>query len=738
MTNDSTKQQQQQNEYYNIPSCQALYELSQCKKKKRIMVKNIPDMISRAISDILKMNTTTLQKKQEEEKKEENQPLSISNATQSLNATLYSIQILIDLLHPMFHHEHLFHDPDPTNTCHADTHKKKNSNQKKKMSCFLFISENVYGITTVKRCKSLVQRYTIILDVFRDYHSKPLLPNKGSTIQKRVQQYHLQTAAVWNQDKIIQQTLSLFFKTGSRISRERIRFIHQMDATFQSLFQTTNATIDKDIQYIQNTLSTNIARHCNGTRLSIYGSCCNRLCLGKSFDIDFSLDTTKCIKLKADYVAGKITSKKYNKDRISYLYKIRDIVRKIPGVQTCILITHARVPVIKGTFQLKRNNNSSNIEFDICLMNHVAVANSALIREYCNVGTTTHKLLLLVKMWAKTQGICSAAEGTVSSYSWIILAIFYLQTIGHVPNLQNKHWQIKQAKNQNENHKNSSDATTRSKNRNDDICLEYSSFQMVKQQQQWVATEKAQNLPLSALFYGFLKFYSQYFPLCSTVVSIRTSDILPKTVFARSARLWRFCIEDPFETFESCRPHDLGMHISEIGQSCINHAFWSTLNIMELVWTKKIKYDPTYEINLKRQFHYHCAINALKEMKQLQRNNNNNIDTFIDQALIHQASLTQSSSQKSANVNDKTNDDKISPENSEDAIKTVTQKVHPDNNKTSRGAINIVTEKLQTNSNHNKNNKEITPNRMDTKKRKMKRKKKTVKSQNPGKQRQNN
>ena len=44
--------------------------------------------------------------------------------------------------------------------------------------------------------------------------------------------------------------------------------------------------------------------------------------------------------------------------------------------------------------------------------------------------------MLAVKKWAKDNRICSSADQKLSSYAWMILAIYYLQQIGLLPNLQ--------------------------------------------------------------------------------------------------------------------------------------------------------------------------------------------------------------------------------------------------------------------------------------------------------------
>ena len=75
----------------------------------------------------------------------------------------------------------------------------------------------------------------------------------------------------------------------------------------------------------------------------------------------------------------------------------------------------------------------------------------------------------------------------------------------------------------------------------------------------------------SSLLYGFFRFYSSLFPHATTAVSVRFGTLtLQKASFQSSSKLWRLCIEDPFETCESHICHDLGCHIDEAGQRRIS------------------------------------------------------------------------------------------------------------------------------------------------------------------------
>jgi hypothetical protein len=194
--------------------------------------------------------------------------------------------------------------------------------------------------------------------------------------------------------------------------------------------------------------------------------------------------------------------------------------------------------------------------FDICFLNDIAVANSSLIREYSLVDTRVKSLMLAIKRWAKEYSINSAKDNYVSSYAWMIMVIFYLQWLGFVPNLQcpqlmqavgvvpdpeGNYWHFV-------NHL--------------DTC--FLTWAQVNQAKAWAQPTELKNIPISGLLYGFFEFYSQRFSPAFYAISIKRGDIsLPKTSFRK--RTLFFCIEDPFETFDSHCPHDLSAPVSENG-----------------------------------------------------------------------------------------------------------------------------------------------------------------------------
>lgn len=59
-----------------------------------------------------------------------------------------------------------------------------------------------------------------------------------------------------------------------------------------------------------------------------------------------------------------------------------------------------------------------------------AVKNTALLRNFANADIKVRQLVLAVKYWAKKRGVCDSRNSTLSSYTWAILAIHFLQKIG--------------------------------------------------------------------------------------------------------------------------------------------------------------------------------------------------------------------------------------------------------------------------------------------------------------------
>jgi hypothetical protein len=92
----------------------------------------------------------------------------------------------------------------------------------------------------------------------------------------------------------------------------------------------------------------------------------------------------------------------------------------------------ARVPVVKLRDALTRT------ECDVCFNNTTALHNTALLRLYCRLDPRrrVQDLGLVVKAWAGARNVKRADAGTLSSYAWCVMVVFYLQQVRLLPCLQ--------------------------------------------------------------------------------------------------------------------------------------------------------------------------------------------------------------------------------------------------------------------------------------------------------------
>ena len=188
-------------------------------------------------------------------------------------------------------------------------------------------------------------------------------------------------------------------------------------------------------------------------------------------------------------------------------------------------------------------------------------------------------LMMTVKQWAKEHKINSAKEKCISSYTWMNLVIFYLQCIGFIPNLQSpilsKAAGIVSDPDKNYWH---------FVNRLDTFYLRW---EVVRDSKIWAMPREFDELPLSILLYGFFEFYSSRFPFGTHAVSIKRGNISLSKLSTRKIGLF-FSIEDPFETYDSHCPHDLGTPANEYGSKKIMDCFRDAEDYLRnILWSDK-------------------------------------------------------------------------------------------------------------------------------------------------------
>ena len=328
------------------------------------------------------------------------------------------------------------------------------------------------------------------------------------------------------------------------------------------------------IQGLHRRLAELLAKRFPGSRLSIYGSCLSDLSLGKAADVDLSLHIPELAHAKVSYESGAWSVQEYQEFVKKTVFQTvrclerRDRNRTADEFRNMVPVHRARVPVIKGTYGTAGNPHASDgsLDFDICFENDIAVANSELLREYSRVDSNPYIkcLMVVVKQWAKAHGLSSAQNNFLSSYAWMNLVVFYLQCLELVPNLQCPELMARAGvvpdPERNEWHRVN----------NLDTC--YLTWEQAKAV--WTPPpDRLATSSVTALLYGFFAFYSQrsclfgggtgdtgVSLLFATSIKRGRDACLPKTVFHKAS--FFLCIEDPFETYDSHMPHDLGMPAS--------------------------------------------------------------------------------------------------------------------------------------------------------------------------------
>ncbi|ETV64855.1 hypothetical protein, variant [Aphanomyces astaci] len=215
------------------------------------------------------------------------------------------------------------------------------------------------------------------------------------------------------------------------------------------------------------------------------------------------------------------------------LHRLTYVLQKA-GCKVNNVIAHARVPIIKFL------HVDSNLECDICMENTLATKNTLLLRTYALFDSRVSPLVLAVKRWAKMRGVNDASQNTLSSYSYAILVIHFLQILRILPNLQHPSLLLNSPRQTLNGH----DVT---------FCTDFIACR---------AFFPVANVDLSVgdLIVRFFD-YVATFPWLTKVVSIRINDMTKSERWGGAAKTWRMSIEDPFES-----TRDLGIVLQPLGQ----------------------------------------------------------------------------------------------------------------------------------------------------------------------------
>lgn len=277
---------------------------------------------------------------------------------------------------------------------------------------------------------------------------------------------------------------------------------------------------DKDQMYkAMKDIEAHIQKLFSKANLSMFGSFCNGFGFKSRSDMDF------CLTFK-DHDDRK------DLDCTDVIQKLAKHLRDYPKLENIVPVTSAKVPIVK--FACKE----SGLEGDISLYNTLAIANTEMLEMYSRLDPRVQILGFALKYFAKVLGICDASRGSLSSYAYILMVIFFLQQRDPpvIPVLQELHGEKKP-------------------------------YQMIEDWNVWYFKDfdkvpeiwpgYGKNTETAAeLWLGLLSFYAYDFDWQEYVISIRQ-----KALLTRFRKLWitnQIAIEDPFDL-----NHNLGAGLSQ-------------------------------------------------------------------------------------------------------------------------------------------------------------------------------
>jgi hypothetical protein len=489
------------------------------------------------------------------------------NSDIRLANTFNTLRVLITILRPILDHPHQKVDDAP-----LKMKKYGSKNKKKKEEEYYIISTHVYARVTKGVWNDTRLGFFRMLNEVEPGLNRLVMMKKDSNDDGGIKDEYEFNVKQWianlfNHDQFISKEYVARQCIGEDLlGNNNSDVIHKFHNVLLDRFQNDGdekkqRKLQESIHNLQVKLSKAISRSFPDVRLTVYGSCLSGLALEGSHDVDVSVYIPQLDHLKQDFDAGVISAAEYEQKMKRIVFRIKGTLQRSESFVDVFAIAHARVPVVKGKDVRAKNpyEEDGSLSFDLCFLNDIAVCNSSLLREYSLFDNRVRILMLCIKSFAKLNNIASAANGTLSSYSWLNLVVFYLQCIGFLPTLQCPKLM--------EDHNFQPDPNGNRWHSINGLETFYLTEDIVSQGKMWEQSPQCSDVNLPVLLYGFFNFYCNVFPQQTVAASIRLGEMsLQKTSFKDSSKLWRLCVEDPFETYYSHCPHDLGCHLKERGQ----------------------------------------------------------------------------------------------------------------------------------------------------------------------------
>ncbi|XP_056232082.1 terminal uridylyltransferase 7 [Seriola aureovittata] len=160
-------------------------------------------------------------------------------------------------------------------------------------------------------------------------------------------------------------------------------------------------------EHILQDLETFVRRQFAGARLQLFGSSKNGFGFRQS-DLDI------CMVLEGQDAIDDCAC-------ISIIESLARQLKKHPGLKNILPITTAKVPIVKFV------HVRTSLEGDISLYNTLALHNTHLLASYAAIDRRVKILCYVMKVFAKMCDIGDASRGSLSSYAYTLMVLFFLQ-----------------------------------------------------------------------------------------------------------------------------------------------------------------------------------------------------------------------------------------------------------------------------------------------------------------------
>ncbi|XP_037553824.1 terminal uridylyltransferase 4 [Nematolebias whitei] len=264
-----------------------------------------------------------------------------------------------------------------------------------------------------------------------------------------------------------------------------------------------------------------------------------QLCLFGSSKNGFGFrdsDLDICMTLEGHETAEKLNCKEI-------IEGLAKVLKKHSGLRNILPITTAKVPIVKF------EHRQSGLEGDVSLYNTLAQHNTRMLATYAALDPRVQLLGYTIKVFAKRCDIGDASRGSLSSYAYILMVLYFLQQRQPpvIPVLQEIF-----------------DGKTVPQRMVDGWNAFF--FDDLAELRQRLSNCQPNTESVGELWLGLLRFYTEEFDFKEHVISIRQKKRL--TTFEKQWTSKCIAIEDPFDL-----NHNLGAGVSRKMTNFIMKAF---------------------------------------------------------------------------------------------------------------------------------------------------------------------